>query len=460
MADLQTTDNVETPAGVLYYPQSADIDSIDLITVAGQRIELKKMMIELSYFEDIYSFAVSGHVIIGDALGIVDKFQLVGNEYIEINFGRVKGSNLNVNKTFRVYKLGKRVPAGNINSEVLTLHFCSEELILSEQIKVGGSYNGKGDGQEISKTVTHILQNDLKIKKPLHIENTKGIYNFVVPRLKPFEAISWLSLYARPASQSLAGADMVMFENKNGFHFKSLRSLFAQQPYKTFKYQQNNLESTMEDKYSSVIDYEFVKSYDVLNEISSGMFANRLISVDPLTRSYKITDFDYKIYSKDSTPMNGNSVLSESRNRLGLTQNQAVESVVKVMVGNSSQYTVPYIAEKPGSVANDIYVENFVPHRQAQIALANYTLVKLVVPGDPSLVAGMTINFNLYAFEIVGNNRELDKFYSGKYLVNAVRHIIQSNGAYQTVLEIAKESYSTKPQSVNDNTDMKAAKNE
>jgi hypothetical protein len=43
----------------------------------------------------------------------------------------------------------------------------------------------------------------------------------------------------------------------------------------------------------------------------------------------------------------------------------------------------------------------------------------------------------------------LDKFYSGKYLVTAVRHILQSNGVYQTVLEIAKESTVVSQGSIN-----------
>ena len=53
MADIQTQNNVETPAGVAYYPQSSSVDAISLITISGQRVELKKMMMELSYFEDI-----------------------------------------------------------------------------------------------------------------------------------------------------------------------------------------------------------------------------------------------------------------------------------------------------------------------------------------------------------------------------------------------------------------------
>jgi len=47
------------------------------------------------------------------------------------------------------------------------------------------------------------------------------------------------------------------------------------------------------------------------------------------------------------------------------------------------------------------------------------------------------------------NEREPDKFYSGKYLVTAVRHILQSNGVYQTVLEIAKESTVVSQGSIN-----------
>jgi hypothetical protein len=37
-------------------------------------------------------------------------------------------------------------------------------------------------------------------------------------------------------------------------------------------------------------------------------------------------------------------------------------------------------------------------------------------------------------------NRDLDKFFSGNYLVNAVRHVIVAPSTYQTVLEIAKDS--------------------
>ena len=455
MAETTTT----PPESGLYYSQSASINDLTIISHTGQEIPVQKLVTEISYFEDLYSFSVSGFVMLYDGQGLLQKFQLLGYEYLRINFGRVKSSKENISRTFRVYT-SSRKQVGNHRAEEITLHFCSEELMLSESIKLQkGAPDG---GEEIHKTVTRILQTDLKIKKKLNIEMTRGIYNFNINTLKPFEAISWLSTYARPETQKPAGADMLFFENKEGFNFKSLRTLMASTPYNTYKVQQINHEMPMEEKIRTVLDYEFVKSFDVLNDISSGTYANRLISVDPLTRSFKITDFNYDDYKANTAPpMNGpnNGISINDKNRFGLKTTQNSKSVVKVMVGNSEQYKVPYIKDAPGSVANDVYVENYVPNRTAQIGLANFTLLKVVVPGDPGITVGKTVVFNIYNLSSSGDKKQLDPYYSGKYLVNAVRHVLQSQGAYQTVMELAKESYETQIGSTNSSV-ATTAKNE
>ena len=100
-----------------------------------------------------------------------------------------------------------------------------------------------------------------------------------------------------------------------------------------------------------------------------------------------------------------------------------------------------------------------MPTRTAAISLANYTSIKLSIPGDPGITAGRTINFDLYSLKPTTNLKELDKFYSGKYLVTAVRHIIQPT-RYQTILEIAKDSSPNSYTQTNNNDPvMKAAVN-
>ena len=431
-----------------YTTQDAGIDKIALTTAGGDVIDLKRLVIELSYFEDIYSFSASGYVMLRDSLGLIEKMQITGKELIDISFGRMRDGQKNVKKTFRVYKIGDRKPTGNLSSETYKLYFCSEELILSEQIKVSKSYTG----WKISDIVTDILFHKLKTpnSKLYQIESTTGLYDFVVPLLKPFEAISWLSLYARPSSTDLVGADMLLFENKNGFNFRSISTMMAQNPYTTYVYQQNNLDNDLQSfdsKTRSVLKFEIVKTFDSLKETSSGAYANRTITIDPLTRSYKVTDFDYDQYTKQIKPMNGSGVLPNSTNRLGLKPNQAYEGSLKVLWGNSEETTVPYIKDRAGSVAKDIFAETYVRYRTAQMALANHTVVKLVIPGDPGLVAGSTIKFDMFSLT-GGTEKDLDKFYSGKYLVTAVRHVLQSQGVYQTIVEIAKESSMATYQSV------------
>lgn len=443
----ETVDNTgETPLNTSYYAQDGSIDKMEIVTVTGQRIDVKKMLIEFSYYEDIFNFVVSGYIILRDGVGLIEKLQLTGKEFIEINFGKARGLTQNNNFVFRLYAIPKRTPTGNQNAEMIKLHFCSEELLLSEQIKVTKSYAGK----PIYEIISDILIDKMKIgSQNVMVEPTYGNYDFNVNTLKPFEAISWISCYARPMINNTVGADMLLYETRDGFNFRSISTLMKQPVYASYIYQPKNLQqSDFSDELKTVIDYEFMKTFNSLEDINSGTFANRLISLDPLNRTMKVTNFDYSRYL--GLTGGGTSALASSPNRLGLRQNQAYTGSLKLAVGNSGQKKKDYVQEGVGTLANDIYIETFVPSRTAQLSLATYTKIKIRIPGDARITVGKTINFNLMTLMPTGDSEKgFDKYYSGKYLVTAVRHIIQSQGAFQTILEIAKEKPANSYESVN-----------
>jgi len=452
MADTNLN-TVETPG--IFYPQDFSLKTLNFLTGSGQKIELKKLMIELCYYEDIYNFVTSGYITLIDAQGFIELMRITGNEYIEVNFGKVRDGKNNNDQVFRVYKSSNRKPSGNQNSEVYTLYFCSEELLLSEQTKISKSFKGG----YISSIVKEVLLNNLKVssKRIYKIEQTTGVYDFIIPNLKPLETISWLSTYGRP--QKFPGADMLFFETKDGFNFRSLQSMFSDPVYATYKYEPKNIDKkrqSFQSKTFSVLNYEITKPFDALNEINSGTIANKLISIDPLTRTVKTTNFDYEKYKSQGTTLNKNGVQDTLRNRLGKKENESYEGVLKVSIGNAGQRNFSYIKQAEDGVAQDIFVETYIPNRTAQISLANFTTIKATIPGDPGITAGRTIQFDLLTLK-PGNERDLDKFYSGKYLVTAVRHIIQQ-GAYQTVIEICKDSSPTALPAINNDTAaMKAA---
>lgn len=419
------------------FAQDFDLESVDIIADNDQAVKIKYLVVELNFFEDIFSFACSGNVVVRDALGIIEKLKLDGSETIQISYGKSKDTTKNTRK-FRLYKVGNRIPAGNKTSEHYTLYFTSEEMFLSEQLKLSKPFKGL----PISEMIRKIMMDDnngLRVpsSRIQAIQPTYGLYDMIVPKLKPFEAVSWLSNYALPGQGK--GADMIFFETKDGFYFASIATLFSNQPVAQYKYQPSDTETFKAVDLFNILNYEFVKTYDSLEATNSGMYANRVITIDPISRTKIVTDFN-----KASLP--GYSQTGTNLNRFGKYSEEMVESNLKLVFGNASQLNEEYISQNPDSVAKNINAEVFIPNRTAQLALAHYTVMKAIVPGNSNLTVGQTLDIQLNSFGIEGTGKqssiEEDIYYSGKYLITAVRHIIQTQGVYQTVLELAKDTSS------------------
>lgn len=436
---------VDTPNNVAYYPQSASVDELRIFASTGE-FDVTKLLTELSFFEDMYSFVVSGYIILRDGVGLVEKLQLSGKEQIQISFGSTKGGSENVSKLpgnlkkYRIYSIPDRRPVGNQTSEFIKIYFCSEELFDSEQIKVVKSYKGKAIHQIITDILLTQLKVDPKRIDTQNFEKTTGVYDFIIPTLRPFEAISWMCTYAKSANSGGKDADMLFFETKDGFQFRSISSIHKDRPYKTYTYNIKNIEGqTLDQKATSVLDYQFVKDFDALNEINSGTFANRVMAFDPLNRTINFKDFDYK---KDITSrLNKN--LPTDASEYGTNPKEFARGALKLVVSNSNQKTKPTFQNLDPfqqGLSKDLFIQDTVKNRTAQLALANYTILKIRVPGDTGLTAGSVINLNMPALDYKDGKKQLNKFYSGKYLVTAVRHILQSQGVFQTILEITKDS--------------------
>jgi len=427
----------------IYYAQSVSIDEVTVYPTNGEPLLIKELVIELSYFEDLYGDTVSGYVTLRDTQAIVQRWQLLNLCKIKINFGRTSGAKENTSATFIIYAIDKKA-TGHLTEEYVKLYFCSKEFLDSESSKV--QRPRPEGGEEIHKYVKYILTDFLKIKdtvKKIDIENTQGLYEFNIETKSPFAAINWLSVRARSASQPLAGADMLFFGNKNGYNFKSLRTLRSKDTYNYYNYNIKNVGTDIELKTHDILQLEYVKSFNALEAINSGVFANQLITVDTITGQSKLVNFNYSDYIKNNKPSNGYGVINDVT-LFGKKLSENYRSVTRVSATNSdSTNTKDITGTNPGSIPKDFTVENYIPHRKTQLLLSNFILLKVSVPGDPNLTVGMTINLNIYSLVINGNTREIDKFYSGKYLINAVRHVLQpSNGMYQTYMELAKDSYS------------------
>ena len=246
-----------------------------------------------------------------------------------------------------------------------------------------------------------------------------------------------------PSSKN-PGADMIFFENSVGYWFNSLQTLYSQPAAITFKFDPKNISKEISQQVTNALNFEVLNYFDTLGAVSNGTFSNRVLSIDPMQRTFRVTDFNYNDYASESLKMNEFPLTNNFKDRMGKAiydpPNYDMEAGnLRMVASNSEQKKNTFIAQNPDVVANDIFIEKYLPHRVAQLGLANYMRIKITVPGDPQLMAGKTVNFATYAPGGEGLERTLDPFYSGKYLVSAVRHIVKNN-SYITVMELCKES--------------------
>jgi len=407
--------------------------------------DLKLSMVEMSYVEDLFASVCSGYVLIAEASGFIETLALNGTEYLRVRFSKFGDDSNVIDKIFRVYKVSKRKLEGTTYKESYIINFCSDELLLSEQYKMSKRYRNSA----ISDNIYDILNNYLGVPSTRigTIEPTYGQYDLIIPTLKPFDAINFMLNYARP-NPSNPGADMLFYEDKNGFQLRSLQTLMKLPVYQAYSYKPKNLQpNNLLFELYNVLSYEILDSFDTLNGITNGTFANQLISVNPLTRKRKKTNFDYGIYLQNSQSLNPFPIVDNSTNRFGDAVNQTHKAQLKLIFSNFDNINTDYIASDPGATQGDIYAETFIPYRTAQLGLLNYTRVRLVVPGDCNLTIGRIITFNLGSKQ--PNNASLDNYYSGNYIITGVKHIIDMT-SYRTIIEITKDS-NPYPYPTNDN---------
>jgi len=425
---------------------SGDFKLISVIvhSAAGD-VDLSFNVKEISYNEDLFNNTTSGYVMIEDSMGYINKLSLSGNEFMYLHIGKDNNTTNIIKKSFRIFTIKKREPLIDGNTETYSIYFCSEELFLSEQYKISKSYKNS----DITTNIKDILKTYLKVpaNRMAQIDKTYGVYDFIIPFLKPFDAINWLSSYARPGafgSTTMVGADMLFYENKFGYNFRSLQNLYEQSPMREYSYSPKNMDITdMANNLTNALSYEIMDSFDTLAGVNQGIFANRLLSLDPLLRRYKVTDFNYASYSNKVEKLNSWPITNNYKNRMGDNLYETPEAAFKMAFSNSNQNDSALIKNSPGSVAHDIFAETYIPNRTAQIPLANYNRMKISVWGDPALTVGTVIKFNLLSKDPVEEKKGLDDFYSGNYLVTAVRHILNPPFQYRTILEICKESVPT-----------------
>lgn len=451
MADSQNLGTTD-----LRYPTDYNLKTLNLITsLKDGVVNLMPFLIELNLFEDLYSPTISGEIVLQDAVGLISNYNLIGSEFIQVQLQKTTEDSIFYSRNFRVYKVGTRAIGDSNQYEVFTLQFCSEEFILSEQYRISKSFKGTDIATIVNRIFSDYLLLSAEKTKPVVIEDTSGVYDFILPNKKIFETINWLTNYAQTTESR---GDFVFFENSEGYFFVSLASLFQTHVYANYKFDPKNImKSDIEEQLRNVSDFEVLNFFDTLSGVTNGTFSNKVMTLNPLLREANTTAgvFSYADHAINGVKLNDNPIINNYQNRHGDSMYDLPTRKIpglevgclRMVSANKETKKSPAITDRGAEdyVANDIMIERVLPQRVSKMALTNYTRIKVTIPGDPNLTVGKVVHFSTFKIQPVtfsdgDSSRDPDPFYTGKYLVTAVRHIVKNN-SYITIMEMCKDSH-------------------
>jgi hypothetical protein len=441
-------------------PQQFIIDEVLLLTGQGAGISFKPVLEEMSIFETLFDCTINGYVIINDAEGFIEKFNINGFNFINIQFSKFNPDDpTQFNRTFRIYNIDESVGITSTNYRYM-IKFCSEELFVSTQKKIAKSYTN----MTIRDMVENVLQEEMLSTKLMNIELTEGNFNLIVPYKSPYETINWLATYAKPSKNSggYVGADMFFYESKKGFNFRSLQSMYKDPIYNEYFYSpQNTIDSSnpadLPFGLKSMITCQITKHFNTIQATMDGVFANKFIGIDTMLRTKIVTGFKYDDYmngklraqgGKKPITLNAYPLTADYKNRFGKTASEMTDARVRVSVVNTAQRDADMIKDEVKSLQStspNIDAETRIPYRLAQFGLANYIKVEFTIPGDPNLTVGSIVKLHIPSLSPNKNTLDdnSDKYYSGKYLVDAVRHVMTSDKSYKTICSAITDSLSS-----------------
>jgi hypothetical protein len=412
------------------------------------RLDIRNLLVEFNIYEDINSPFLSGDLTLIDGTNAIQELPITGFERLEFFFrspNTDKGFDFSVKSghPMFVYALENRQGA-NPRSQVYTLKFISLEAIRDNQTRVSQAFSGS-----IDQMVTDICYNYLKTKKDVLVEETRGVHKFVIPRVKPTNAIKFLRKNTRSLSYENSG--MLFYENAHGFQFKSYEGLFCSKdgtPREIKAHYTPKVKNVGEDdtyNAQSVENFKVISQFNTLQNTAHGVYASRLITHDLYNKTFATHDFDYNLeYEKQNHleqdanggKIDNNGILPFFNYDNGETFGSKNEGVLFLQ---SETAKVHNTHELPQS-------KDILQKRVSQHLAVNSLAIEITVPGNSEINIGDIVHFAMPKYSKATENdiNDQDTYLTGRYLISAARHQVSIvSKKHTTVLELIKDSFNT-----------------
>ena len=392
----------------------------------------------ITYSEHLFRDSLELQIIFKDTgasfngKSLVEGLPVVGTEDVKIDISDAYGNNLDLDLI--VNKVS--TPESNTQTETVVLSMTSEAFIRNHQETslVRKRYDGR-----ISESVKTIIKENLKSKVGDNIQETSNNYNFIGNRRKPLYILRWLSKKSFSSQNGKSGdtAGFIFFENREGYNFKSLDSMFAESPVEKFIYNDTPEGFSVKSETGKVKISKFSIDNKVTAErrLRMGAFNTRMIVFDPFNSEHEIIE-------------------ESADEKKGTTAGKKLPPLNKKFTDVPTRTT--YILRDTGTLPTGDVEEQlelsdkeiFEPAKilnQASRRLNQLSLyaVDIEIALDLSYKIGDTVEIEVKSLN-GKNDDEENKMVGGKYLVCSLRHTLLIQNAV-TRLGLVRDSIGKVP---------------
>lgn len=403
------------------------IDKIRITTSKGFYHDVTAQTIAIQYYEDLFSPFISGSIILKESFDLTNLFPLIGEEYLDLDISTpTLDKEKSIRGTYYIYKMTDKEAVGD-KSSVYQLHFISTEAIVDMNKKVSGVF-----GDRVSELIKRFVTdrtNGLESTKKVFIEETSNSTKYISNFWSPAKNLVYLTNQAINLNSI---PNYVFFENRDGFYFVSLDTLYTANVYQEFTYDKYTRDSdgmggdikNVDADYKRISTISVPAHYDYIDKVTSGMFASKLITYDVTTKKY--TAKNYNLFSRfdKQKHLNPGSLNTDS---VPFRTGSSILTMTKQW-GNFNGF---------GDVTNT----KIIQERLSTMKAAESSKLHITVPGRTDYTVGQKMAIYLNRMEPITDKREdtLDKALSGHYILSAVNHYIDRE-KHECHMELIRES--------------------
>lgn len=429
----------------LQSPGDFFIDGVLIVGSSGARINVTDQVRELNIYQNINTPFISGSIIIADSMGVAELLPFLGQERLLFSLKTPTRRAIDFNNYHAIiYNVQKRF-TNSEKEQSFILNWTTLDNYRNVRTKISKSYDGT-----ISDIVTKILKQQLGTNKPINIEKTKNLRQYVFPNITPFQAINLMKEEA--VSKEESSPCFVFFENQDGYHFRSIDSLIGRMqelniPHKkTYKYQPSKGNATRdpEDGLSTIKSWSVTNNNNSFLNTRHGLYSSTLYYHDIFNKN--IQKF---VYSYSNDRMKRNFMNQEDKNFDTMIPSLKMDGGKRLDEHPCKTFIHPTGSDKLHTKGTDNNAEEWLQESRSRNLEREFFDLKIETHGDTEIQCGDMINVVIPSnkpSEGIPEPSTVDPILSGRYLVTELHHlVVPTDQRHHMAMTVSKDSLESAP---------------